>query len=370
MVFRIRVDEVRAAFAAAVAARRPPVEATDFEVTAAVHAGTALRDHPLLRHNGIILSRLKRGGAVTVPSADTVVQVGDVYRAVGPRDRLSAVIAQMGRPAVMEWGQDVGGIRRMDLVVTRTAVLRRPLRDLDLIRRTGVTVARVNRAGIDLVPTAALRLVFGDRLIVVGAEAGLKMVEAELGNCHDSLNRPQLVPIFLGIVLGVTIGIIPIAVPGMHAVLRIGLAGGPLLAAILLSQLGNIGSIVWYMPSSSNQLFRDFGLAVFLACVGLRAGDHFWQRAVEGGGLALLGWGAVVTMLPVFLVGCFARAVLRMNFVTLSGWVAGAMTNSTSLLFAGEATGSDAPAVAYAAVAPLSTLVPIICAQVLAVVGG
>jgi putative transport protein len=145
------------------------------------------------------------------------------------------------------------------------------------------------------------------------------------------------------------------------------LAGGPLLAAIALSQLGNIGAIVGYMPVSANQLFRDFGLAVFLACVGLQAGDHFIQRAVQGSGLILLLWGAAVTVLPVFIVGCFARLVLGMNFITLSGWVAGAMTSSPALLFADEMANSDAPAVAYAAVAPLATLVPIFCAQVLAI---
>ena len=121
------------------------------------------------------------------------------------------------------------------------------------------------------------------------------------------------------------------------------------------------------MPVSANQLFRDFGLAVFLACVGLQSGDHFFQHAVEGSGLILLLWGAAITILPVFIVGCFARFALRMNFITLSGWVAGAMTSSPALLFAGEMAGSDAPAVAYAAVAPLATLVPILCAQILAI---
>jgi putative transport protein len=144
------------------------------------------------------------------------------------------------------------------------------------------------------------------------------------------------------------------------------LAGGPLLAAIALSQIGNVGAMVWYMPAAANQLFRDFGLAVFLACVGLRAGDHFWQQAAQGGGITLLAWGALLTVVPVFVVGCFARFVMKMNFITLAGWVAGAMGSTTTLLFVDEMTHSEAPAVAYAAVAPLATLVPIICAQLLA----
>ncbi len=250
----------------------------------------------------------------------------------------------------------------MELVVTRTQVLRRSLRELDLIKRHGVTVARITRAGIDLAPKATLRLAFADRVTIVGPQAAMKLVEAELGNSPDILNRPQLIPIFLGIVLGVFAGSLPLHVPFLHTTLRIGLAGGPLLAAIVLSQLGNVGSVVWYMPVAANGLFRDFGLAVFLACVGLEAGNGLLQRIIHDGGLNLVLWGAIVTVVPVFIVACLARVIWKMNFITLSGWVAGAMTSSSALAFANDLAGSDAPAVSYAAVAPLATLVPIICA--------
>jgi putative transport protein len=366
-VFRVRLNDEKNALAAEQNKRRPPIETIDFEVTQPDHAGKPLRNHPLLHDNDIILSRMLRGDVLTVPTGETVIQVGDIYRAVGHREQISELILAVGQPSTVDLGAITGDVRRMDLVVTRTQVLRHSLRELKLMQRTGVTVARVNRAGVNLVPNASLRLAFADQVTVVGPEAGLKMVEAELGNCPDTLNRPRLVPIFLGIVLGVLVGSIPLKFPGLNTTLRIGLAGGPLLAAIALSQFGNIGSIVWYMPVSANQLFRDFGLAVFLACVGLRSGDHFIQNAAHGSGLVLLLWGAAVTMLPVFIVACFARLILKMNFITLTGWVAGAMTSSPALFFADEMVGSDAPAIAYAAVAPLATLVPIICAQVLAV---
>jgi putative transport protein len=369
-MFRINLQEERHALAAANEVRRPPIETLDVEVTDPGEEGLPLRAHPLLHGNGVVYSALLRDGMVSVPTAETQVRRGDVLRAVGPRVKLKELLEKIGRPATADLGHAAGDVKRLDLVVTRTQVLRRSLRELDLIRRTGVTVTHVNRAGVDLAPKASLRLVFADRLTVVGPDAGLKTVEAELGNSIETLNRPQLVPIFLGIVLGVIVGSVPIFLPGLHVTLRIGLAGGPMLAAIALSQLGNVGSVIWYMPTSANQLFRDFGLAVFLACVGLTAGNHFIQQAAAGGGLALLAYGAVVTMVPVFLIGCVARKVLRVNFVTLSGWVAGAMTSSPALLFADELAGSDAPAVAYAAVAPLATLVPIICAQVLAIVAG
>jgi putative transport protein len=364
-IFRINVADEVAALAEADRIRRPPIEAIDFEVTQAAHVGPALRDHPLLHEQGVVFSRLIRGDTVTVPTGETQIRLGDVYRAVGPRTGIARIVDALGRPAAPELLRATGDVRRMDLLVTRTQVLRRTLQDLDLIRRTGVTVARVNRAGIDLVPKASLRLQFGDSVVVVGPEAGLKTVEAELGNSPDTLNRPQLIPIFLGIVLGVLVGSIPLVIPGLHTTVRIGLAGGPLIAAIVLSQLGNIGSVVWFMPIAASALFRDFGLAVFLACVGLQSGDRFLQNMFSSGGVQLLFCGAAITVLPVLLVALLARMMLKMNFVTLAGWVAGAMTSTPALMFANEIAGSDSPATVYAAVAPLGLLAPIVCAQLL-----
>ncbi|HWE03817.1 MAG TPA: putative transporter [Tepidisphaeraceae bacterium] len=367
-LFGIDIAREKANLAAAEEVRRPPIEPFDFEVTEPSLADQKLRDHPLIHRRNVIFSRLLRNGTVSVPTGDTVVQVGDIYRAVGPRNELAEVVAAMGRPATVDMGHVNGDVQRIDLLVTRTAVLRRSLAELDLIRRYGVTVARVERAGVKLVPNATLRLAFADRVSVVGPAAGLKLAESELGNSPDTLNRPQLVPIFVGIVLGVIVGTIPLPVPGLHMSLRIGLAGGPLLAAIILSQWGNLGSVVWYMPVAANALFRDFGLAVFLACVGLDAGAGLWQQIVHGGGLRFMMWGAVITFVPVFAVACYARAVFRMNFVMLSGWISGAMTSSPSLAFANELAGSDAPAVAYAAVAPLGILAPILFAEFLSVI--
>lgn len=366
----VSVADERASLNAAAQVRRPPIEVVEFEVTQPAHAGIALRDHPLLRESGVILARMARDNKLAVPGGDTVIQLGDIYRAVGPRTALARVAKAIGRLTTAGLERAMGDVERMDLVVTRTQVLRRTLRELNLTGRTGVTIVRVNRAGINLTPNANLRLQFGDRLVAVGPVAGLKAVEAELGNCPETLNRPQLVPIFLGIVLGVLVGSIPLVIPGLGVRLKIGLAGGPMIAAIALSQLGNIGSVVWYMPVASNQLFRDFGLAVFLACVGFRAGNHFLENLSGTTGLVLIAWGALITVVPVFAVALAARKVLRMNFVTLAGWIAGAMTSSTALMFADELTESDAPALAYAAVAPLSMLTPILCAQLLVVAFG
>jgi putative transport protein len=265
----------------------------------------------------------------------------------------------------MNLSESTGAVHRMELVVTQGTILGKTLRELNLTNRYGVTVARVQRAGVDLPARASLSFHFGDTVIVVGPEQGIKAVEQELGNSNDALNHTQLIPIFLGIWLGVIVGSLPIAIPGMHSSLRIGLAGGPMLVAIALSRLGNIGSVVWYMPPAANQILRDFGMAVFLACVGFQSGDHFLEKLIYEHGIPLVAWGMVVTIVPMLLVGLFARIVMKLNFLTLSGLISGAMTSSPTLFFANEATGSQAPAVAYAAVYPLSMLVPVFCSQFL-----
>jgi len=366
-IFRIRMADEMSDLAVAEQVRRPPIAVVDLEVTNPAQAGIPLKSHPLLQASEVYFSRMLRNGVMSVPTGDTEIRVGDFYRAMGTKSAVAEIVAALGRPSTPDFNSASGDVQRTDFIVTRTDVLRRPLRDLDLIRRAGVAIGRVNRAGVDLFPRASMRLQFGDRVTAIGSEAGLKIVEGLLGNSPDRLNRPQLIPIFLGIVLGVLVGSIPIWIPGLHERVRIGLAGGPMLAAIVLSQLGNIGSVVWYMPVAANQLFRDFGLAVFLACVGLQSGDHFLQRVNEGGGIMFIVWGALITMIPVFLVSLVARIHYKMNFITLCGWLAGAMTSSPALLFANDIAGSEAPSVAYAAVAPLALLTPIICAQLLVV---
>ncbi len=366
-IFRIHVPDELAQLTAEEAAQRPPVATVDFEITRAVHVGIPLSEHPLLQFGNVIFSRLLRDRVVSVPNGDTKIHVGDVFRAVGPKPVLDELVAQMGRTGSFDLGSATGDVKREELVVTRTHVLRRPLRELEFRRRTGVTIASVNRSGVELTPTASFKLQFGDHVTAIGPEEGLKMIEAELGNSEERLNHSQLIPIFLGIVIGVMVGSIPLKVPGLSTAMRVGLAGGPMIAAIVLSQLGNIGSVVWYMPAAANQLFRDFGLAVFLACVGLSSGDHFIQNVASGGGLALVCWGAAISMIPILVVGWWARVHYKMNFVTLSGWVAGAMTSSPALVFANDMARSEAPSVAYAAVAPLAMLTPVICSQLLVI---
>jgi putative transport protein len=364
-LFHVQMDHERQALAVAEHERRPQQAMTDIEITNPACAGAPLRDNPLLQSRGVLLARLLRNQVQSVPNADTVFQVGDVVRAVGPQAALVGLVEALGKVSTMNLSESTGAVHRMELVVTQGTILGKTLRELNLTNRYGVTVARVQRAGVDLPARASLSFHFGDTVIVVGPEQGIKAVEQELGNSNDALNHTQLIPIFLGIWLGVIVGSLPIAIPGMHSSLRIGLAGGPMLVAIALSRLGNIGSVVWYMPPAANQILRDFGMAVFLACVGFQSGDHFLEKLIYEHGIPLVAWGMVVTIVPMLLVGLFARIVMKLNFLTLSGLISGAMTSSPTLFFANEATGSQAPAVAYAAVYPLSMLVPVFCSQFL-----
>jgi putative transport protein len=213
-----------------------------------------------------------------------------------------------------------------------------------------------------------LRLQFGDQAQIVGVPDDLDKAAAAVGNSLKELNETQFIPFFLGITLGVVLGTLPIALPGVPQPIRLGLAGGPLIVALILGRVGRIGRQVWHMPVNTNLAFREFGIALFFAAVGLGAGAKFFATVFSATGLQWLLAGACVTVVPLMLIGIFARAVLKMNFMDLSGLLAGSMTDPPALAFASNIAGSDAPTVAYATVYPLTTLLRILSAQVLAIV--
>jgi putative transport protein len=361
-IFGVRMEDERAAIAAAQRADHIPSVTADVEVAASAYAGRPIRDLPRSLLEGIVLSRLYRGGELSVPRASTVLQLGDVVRAFGPPDHVQHVIDSLGRPSTIDLSRVADAFQRVDLVVTRSAVLRRPLRDLGLRAHDGVTIAQIHRAGIELIPHGGFTLKFGDHVTAVGPAAGIAQVAKEFGNEPEALDRPYRIPVFIGLALGVLVGAIPVTFPGLPAPLQIGLAGGPFLVALAPSQLGSLGPIVWYMPVAANRMVQDLGLSVFLACIGFQSGEDLLQRAIHAGP-GLIVAGALVTLLPALIVACVARHVLRMNFITFSGWLAGTMTSTPALVFATEETGSDDPALAYASVVPLCEILPIVCAE-------
>jgi putative transport protein len=225
----------------------------------------------------------------------------------------------------------------------------------------------VTRADIEMSAVPGLRLQFGDQLQLVGREADLEKAAIAVGNSLKELNETHFIPFFIGIALGIALGTLPIPFPGLPQPVKLGLAGGPLIVALILGRVGRIGRQVWHMPINTNLAFREFGIALFFAAVGLNAGPKFFETVVSATGLQWLLAGVCVTVLPLLAVGVFARLVLRLNFMDLSGLIAGSMTDPPALAFASNMTGSEAPTVAYATVYPLTTLLRILSAQVLAI---
>ena len=254
-----------------------------------------------------------------------------------------------------------GPITSRRVLVTKSEALGKTVDELDLRQRFGVTVTRVSRAEVEL-PPAGVRIQFGDNLVVVGDEESIKEVASVLGDSPRRLNHPQIIPVFVGIALGVILGSWPVNL-GLPAPVRLGLAGGPLVVAIILSRLSNIGPLVWHMPISANFMMRELGIVLFLASVGLKSGDQFLAAFAGGQGFYWMAMAAIITLVPLLLVALVARMLYKLNYLSLCGLLAGSMTDPPALAFAGSLTGSDAPSISYATVYPLVMLLRVLCAQ-------
>jgi putative transport protein len=254
------------------------------------------------------------------------------------------------------------------VAVTNIAVLGKSVDELDLDLRYGVIVTRITRGDVEMTAVPELKLQFGDMLNVVGPEKVIGDAAEYLGDSLQELNETHFVPLFAGIFLGIVLGMLPLVVPGLPQPLRLGLAGGPLIVALLLGHRGRIGRLVWHMPRNANLAFRELGIALFFAGVGLMAGPTFFATAFSFTGILWVIAGAIVTVAPLLAIGIFARSKLAMNFVELAGLMAGSMTDPPALAFANNICNSEAPAVAYATVYPLTMLLRIMVAQFLAVV--
>jgi putative transport protein len=330
--------------------------------------GLALGGVPERRETGVVVSRIRRAGEREVHTAteETVLRQGDVILAVGTAASLEQFRRVVGRQADVDLTREPGNVTSRRIIVTRKAVVGKSLKELGLAPLYGVTVTRVTRADLEVTAVQDLRLQFGDVLQAVGSMDGLERAAVALGNSLRALGETHFAPIFLGIALGVLLGVRPFALPGVPVPVRLGLAGGPLLVAILVGRLGRVGPLLWYMPVESNLAFREMGISLFLACIGLRAGEQFFATVFSDVGMLWLVAGLGITVLPLLAVGVFARAVLGLDFMTLGGLLAGSVTDPPALAFAGSMARSDAPALAYATVYPLTMLLRILIAQVLA----
>jgi len=347
--------------------KNPPLQRLTIRVDNQNLDGIRVSEIPGLTTSGVVLSRRRPRDTeqVELIRPDTVIQCGDLLLAVGKPTSLEEFRKIAGSSSEANLMEAPGVVSFRRVAVTNRTALGQSLADLGLLAKYGVSVTRIERHGIEVTASAAVRLQFADILQIVGSEEGLHEAAKLLGNSTAALKETRFLPVFVGIALGILLGLVPISLPGIPFPVRIGLAGGPLLLAIILSRIGHLGQVVWYVPSDVNRALRDFGIALFLAVVGLKAGGKFADTLLSEDGLLWLGCGAVITVLPLLSAGLIARALLKLNFATISGAMAGSMTDPPALSFAGEICRSDLPATAYAQVYPLTMLLRILCAQLI-----
>jgi putative transport protein len=340
----------------------------DLEVTNPNVDGLALRDLPFAAEAGVVFSRLLRSGIVTVPGYDSVVRLGDGLRLVGPRAKLLEFEAVIGRKSSIDIKSVPSELTTEHLYVTKRQVLGKSLGELNFERSSGAVATRVTRADVEFAANDSVRLQFGDFLFVVGSEEGVARVGELVGNKPKVLDHPHVLPVFVGILLGVILGGLPIVLPGMPAPVRLGLAGGPLIVALVLSQVGRIGPLIWYLSPSANLVLREIGIVLFLACVGLKSGSRFLEVLLSGSGFYWMAAGAALTFVPLMIVGMVARRFFKLDYPTICGVLAGSMTDPPALAFATSITKSDQPLVAYAAVYPLVMILRVFIVQVLVLI--
>jgi len=327
--------------------------------------GLRLSEVPDLYDRGVVVSRLRRGDTLVHPDRAMILEAGDVLHLVGPAERLHALELILGERVDSGLTTTKGTKLVWQRVpVTAQRALGRRIRELDLEAR-GVTISRVMRAGTQLPADGGLALQFGDILTLVGTPEDIEAAKPLLGDPKRNLDTVQFAGVFFGIVIGVLIGSIPILVPGLPAPLKLGLAGGPLVVAITLARIGFIGPFVFFMPPVANHALRELGIVLFLAAVGLKAGSHFVETLVAGDGLVWMLYGAIITLLPLVVVGFAARVIWKVNYLSLSGVLAGSMTDPPALAFANAMSPSAAQSLAYASVYPLVMCLRILAPQII-----
>jgi putative transport protein len=365
-----RIDPVREAAEFATKNRAPvePIERRTLVVKNPNLIGVRLGAIPGRIESGVTVARVRHGAETVVATDATVIQTDDRLAVVGTRAGLDQFERVVGQRSDEDLVLTESHITFRRVVVTDRNVLGKTVDQLDLDDRFGVAVTRVTRADIEMSAVSDLRLQFGDRMNIVGREENLEKAAAAVGDSVKELSETHFIPLFIGIVLGIALGTMPIPFPGLPHPIRLGLAGGPLIVALILSRAGRIGRQVWHMPVNTNLAFREFGIALFFAAVGLGAGAKFFATVFSATGIYWLLAGLAITVLPIICIGFFARAVLKLNFMDLSGMLAGSMTDPPALAFACNVARSDAPTVGYATVYPLTTLMRILSAQVLAII--
>ncbi|MDD3107964.1 MAG: putative transporter [Alistipes sp.] len=367
-IFRIKFAEENQAMSIHQGADKEAVRISVEIQNPFIQGKTVLQIKRLINRHFIISRILHKDGSIDIVNAQTPLQVGDKILIVTTANDIDLIVDFIGQRIEMdkeEWENLDNQLVSRRIMITKSKLNGQHIGALKLRSGYGVNVTRVNRAGMDLIPSYNLQLQMGDRLTVVGSEASINAVSKILGNSMRRLNEPNLIPIFIGIFLGVLLGSIPFMFPGIPQPVKLGLAGGPLIVSILISRFGPQYKLVTYTTMSANLMLREVGIALFLACVGLGAGEGFVRTVIYDGGYQWIGYGAIITILPLLIVGIIGRKILKVNYYTLMGLTAGAMTDPPALAYANGTAGNDMPSVGYATVYPLTMFLRILTAQLL-----
>ena len=324
----------------------------------------------LLEHRDFVISRVWRDSnkQSEIASANTVLQENDKVFVITTETDAETIKTFIGEEIDMErkqWIRMESQFINRRILITKPELNGKRLGQLKLRKLYGINITRINRAGVDLVAKPGLTLQVGDRVNVVGTETAVSNVEKVLGNSMKRLNEPNLITIFVGIALGIVLGSIPISFPGIPQPVKLGLAGGPLVVAILISRFGYHYKLITYTTQSANLMLREIGITLFLACVGISAGDGFVDTIVNNGGFAWIGYGFIITFVPLMIIGCIGRYFCKVNYFTLMGLIAGSTTDPPALAYSNATAGNDAPSVGYATVYPLTMFLRVLTAQLL-----
>ena len=330
--------------------------------------GKAIKDiRPLVNRN-FVISRIRyhEGNTETeLVNSGTILHLDDEILIISNPIDIEAITVFFGKQVEVEWEQVSKNLISRRILITKPELNGKTLSQLKIRNNFGANITRINRSGVDLVAAPSLQLQMGDRVTVVGSELAVGHAEKVLGNSMKRLNHPNLIPIFIGIALGCILGSIPFMFPGIPQPVKLGLAGGPLIVSILISRFGPQYKMITYTTMSANLMVREIGISLFLACVGLGAGKGFIETVVNEGGYVWVGYGAIITVIPLLITGLIGRYGCKLNYYTLIGVLSGANTNPPALAYSNDLTSCDAPAVGYATVYPLAMFLRVLTAQLL-----
>lgn len=318
---------------------------------------------PFFEAMGVVVTRILHNDQVSIASSDSRLCIGDSIRLVGDPEKLEQLKILIGSDSKLNLKDVSQNLLAKRIVVTNKEAVGKSVGELRALY--SVTISRIQRPDVEFTPSNSVHVHFGDELYVVGGKEAMDRIEEVLGNSLETLSHPQIVPIFIGIALGVLLGSWPFYLPGIPSAVKLGLAGGPLIVAIILSRVASWGTLTWHLPKSSNIILKDMGIVLFLACVGLHSGDQFVETLVNGDGFYWMACAVLITLLPLLIVGFIAKGFYQVNFLSMCGLLAGSMTDPPALAFANNFSSSPAVSIAYATVYPLVMILRIMAAQLI-----